>query len=130
MSWMAETTSEKNSTSQSNTIYIQITTRIGNYSSILLWFCYFPRQGWSKARFRTQPEGSSYERVQLYCIQLLRSGRLRNRLLLLSKGYRTCSLLQSIFQTMQNKQYELVALLGLGKCHDQGKKQEKAIEIL
>jgi hypothetical protein len=32
--------------------------------------------------------------------------------------------------SIQNKQYELVALLGLGKCHDQGKKKERAIEIL
>jgi hypothetical protein len=30
----------------------------------------------------------------------------------------------------QNKQFELLALLGLGKCHDQGHKQERAIEIL
>lgn len=30
----------------------------------------------------------------------------------------------------QNKQYELVALLGLGKCHDHVKMREKAIEIL
>ena len=31
---------------------------------------------------------------------------------------------------MQNRQFELVALLGLGKCHDQGKKRDSAIEIL
>jgi len=31
---------------------------------------------------------------------------------------------------MKNKQYELVAFLGLGKCHEQGKKREQAIEIL
>ena len=31
---------------------------------------------------------------------------------------------------IQNKQYELVALLGLGKCHDQCKMRFKAIEIL
>lgn len=29
-----------------------------------------------------------------------------------------------------NKQYELVALLGLGKCHDQSKMRYKAIQIL
>lgn len=33
-------------------------------------------------------------------------------------------------EDIQNKQYELVALLGLGKCHDQAKMREKAIEIL
>lgn len=31
---------------------------------------------------------------------------------------------------MQNRQFELVALLGLGKCHDHGKKRDSAIEIL
>jgi hypothetical protein len=31
---------------------------------------------------------------------------------------------------MQNKQYEMVAVLGLGKCHDQCKKRDRAIEIL
>lgn len=30
----------------------------------------------------------------------------------------------------QNKQYQLVALLGLGKCHDQSKMRYKAIQIL
>ena len=30
----------------------------------------------------------------------------------------------------QNKQYELIALLGFGKCHDHGKKRDQAIEIL
>jgi hypothetical protein len=31
---------------------------------------------------------------------------------------------------MQNKQFEMVAVLGLGKCHDQCKKRDKAIDIL
>lgn len=31
---------------------------------------------------------------------------------------------------MQNQQFELVALLGLGKCHDQSGKTDQAIEIL
>lgn len=38
--------------------------------------------------------------------------------------------MQSSLVVTQNKQFELVALLGLGKCHDQGKKRDQAIEIL
>ena len=38
--------------------------------------------------------------------------------------------MQSTSSYTQNKQFELVALLGLGKCHDQGKKRDQAIEIL
>lgn len=30
----------------------------------------------------------------------------------------------------KNKQYELVALLGLGKCYDQSGKKDEAIELL
>ena len=30
----------------------------------------------------------------------------------------------------KNRQYELVGLLGLGKCHEQAKMREKAIELL
>lgn len=30
----------------------------------------------------------------------------------------------------KNRQYELLGLLGLGKCHEQAKMREKAIELL
>lgn len=32
--------------------------------------------------------------------------------------------------TIQNKQFELVALLGLGKCYDQQNNKDQAIELL
>ena len=38
--------------------------------------------------------------------------------------------MQGNLEDIQNKQFELVALLGLGKCHDQFKKRDEAIEIL
>lgn len=38
--------------------------------------------------------------------------------------------MQRTYTCTKNKQYELVALLGLGKCYDHVKMREKAIEIL
>ena len=38
--------------------------------------------------------------------------------------------MQCTHACIQNKQYELIALLGLGKCHDHVKMREKAIDIL
>lgn len=38
--------------------------------------------------------------------------------------------MQGDFLLIQNKQFELVAMLGLGKCYDQQNSKDQAIELL
>ena len=109
---------------------MQIAAGIVNHTAVLLRLRGVSGQSRSAARLLTQPERGSHERIQLHSLQLRRPGRFRHCFILLPKGGRTSCVMQGNPAITQNRQYELVALLGLGKCHDQAKKREKAIEIL
>lgn len=75
-------------------------------------------------------ERGRHTRVQLACAVLRGAGRLRDFGLLLLEGDWTSQDAESTLTIIKNKQSELVALLGLGKCYDHEDKKDEAIDLL